>query len=300
MRIVVSGASGLIGSTLVPALQADGHSVLRLVRREPRTDDEAGWDPSAHRLDPSTLAGADAVVHLSGAGVGDRRWSNTYKQTLERSRVDSTATLSEGIAAAEPRPRVLLSSSAVGWYGDTGDRVVDEGALPGVGFMASLCHAWEAATGPAERAGVRVVHLRSGLVLAREGGLLGRLVPLYRCGLGGRLGSGRQFWPWISMTDEVRAIQFLLVNEAITGPVNLAGPQPATNAEFTHALARVLHRPALVPVPAFTLRAVLGGFADEGVLVGQRVVPRVLEQAGFTFTHPTVEDALRYATGRAG
>lgn len=298
MRIVVSGASGLIGSALVPALRADGHSVVRLVRHAPRAVDEVEWDPYADRLDPSALSGADAVVNLSGAGVGDRRWTSAYRRTLERSRVGSTATLSRGMATAEPRPRTLLSASAVGWYGNTGDRVVDESAPPGVGFLASLCHAWEAATEPAEQAGVRVAHLRSGLVLARRGGLLGRLVPLYRLGLGGRLGSGRQFWPWISMVDQIRAIRFLLANEAITGPVNLAGPEPVTNAEFTRALARVLHRPAPVPVPGFVLRVVLGGFADEGVLAGQRVVPRVLEQAGFTFTHPTVADALRYATGR--
>ncbi|HEX5496913.1 MAG TPA: TIGR01777 family oxidoreductase [Mycobacteriales bacterium] len=299
MRIALTGASGLIGSALVPALRADGHSVLRLVRRAPRSPDEAEWDPAGSRLDPSVLAGTDAVVNLSGAGVGDRRWTTGYRRTLERSRVGATATLSAAVAAAEPRPRILLSASAVGWYGDTGDRAVDENAGPGVGFMAALCRLWEDATEVAETAGVRVAHLRSGLVLAR-GGLLGRLVPLYRLGLGGRLGSGRQFWPWISLTDEVRAIRFLLVNQAVNGPVNLTGPTPVTNAEFSRTLARVLRRPAPLPVPAFALRVALGGFADEGVLVGQRVLPRVLEQAGFTFTHRTVEAALREATGRAG
>lgn len=300
MRIVVTGASGLIGSALVPALRSDGHSVLRLVRRAPQGTDEASWDPAGHRLDPAVLAGTDAVVHLSGAGVGDRRWSAGYKQTLQRSRIDTTATLAEAIAAAEPRPRVWVSASAVGWYGDTGDREVDESSPPGVGFLASLCRRWEDSTGAAERAGVRVVHPRSGLVLTRAGGLVRRLLPLYRLGLGGRLGSGRQFWPWISLADEVRAIQFVLVNEAVAGPVNLVGPRPATNAEFSRALARALHRPALAPVPAFALRLVLGEFADEGVLVGQRVAPRVLEQAGFSFAHPTLDTAMRYATGGTG
>lgn len=292
----MSGASGLIGSALLPVLRADGHTVLRLVRRAPSGPDEVRWDPT-DRLDPSVLSGADAVIHLSGAGIGDRRWTARYRELLRTSRVDSTATLCAAVAAAEPRPRVLLSASAVGWYGDTGDRITDEQAPSGAGFLAALCRAWEDATAPAQRAGVRVVRLRSGLVLAPGGGLLGRMVPLFRWGLGGRLGSGRQYWPWISLVDEVRAIGFLLVNEAISGPVNLTGPDPVTAAEFVRTLARVLHRPALLPVPAVALRAVLGRFADEGVLVGQRAVPRVLDQAGFGFTHPTLESALREATG---
>lgn len=298
MRIAVSGASGLIGTALLPVLRADGHSVLRLVRRPAHAEDEARWDPATHQLDPSVLAGVDAVINLSGVGVGDRRWTPEYRRTLQRSRVDSTTTISAAVASAEPRPRVLLSASAVGWYGDTGDRLVAEDAPPGTGFLASLARLWEDSTGVAEQAGVRVVHLRSGLVLAR-GGLLDRLVPLYRLGLGGRLGSGRQFWPWISLVDEVQAIRFLLLNEAVSGPVNLTGPEPVTNAEFARTLGRVLHRPALLPVPAFALRVVLGGFADEGVLAGTRAVPRVLEQAGFTFVHRTLESALRQVTGPA-
>lgn len=299
MRIAVSGASGLIGSALVPALRRDGHTVVRLVRRDSHGDDEVRWDPAAHRLDPTALSGVDAVVNLSGAGIGDRRWTSAYRRTLEGSRIDSTATLAEAVARAEPRPGALLSASAIGWYGDTGDRTVDEHSPSGEGFLAGLCRRWEEATRPASQAGVRVVHLRTGLVLAAGGGTLGRLVPLFRLGLGGRLGSGRQYWSWISLADEIRAIVHLLGDEAVAGPVNLTGPEPVTNAEFTRVLARVLRRPAMVPVPAFALRLAVGEFADEGVLIGQRALPRVLQERGFTFTHPTVEAALRYAvTGR--
>lgn len=295
MRIAVSGASGFIGSALVPALRADGHVVTRLVRHEPRGEDEIGWDPAAGRLDPDALRDTDAVVHLSGASVGGQRWSTRYKQTLLHSRVDSTRTLAEAIARADPGPRTLLCASAVGWYGDTGDRTVDESAPAGEGFLAQMCRRWEAATEPAARAGVRVVRMRSGLVLAAGGGLLSRLLPLYRLGLGGRLGSGRQYWPWISRVDEVRAMVFLLTNEAISGPVNLAGPQPATNATLNRALGRLVHRPAVLPVPAVGLRLALGEFADEGILAGQRVVPRALTEAGFTFCHASLDDALAAA-----
>jgi uncharacterized protein (TIGR01777 family) len=300
LKIAVTGSSGLIGSRLVPALTEDGHEVLRLVRRTPRTAEEHRWDPQHRRIDPSLLADVDAVVNLAGTGVGDKRWSEKRKQEILRSRVDATTTVSAALAEAatnDPgRERVLLSASAVGWYGDTGDRVVRENAPAGKDFLAHVCEQWETATTPAEQAGVRVVRLRTGLVLGR-GGLLKRMAPLFRLGVGGRLGSGEQYWPWISLTDEVDAIRFLLT-APVSGPVNLTGPAPVTNAEFTRALAQVLKRPAALPVPGVALRAVLGEFASVGVLAGQRAVPAALEAAGFSWTHPDVTSALRSALGR--
>jgi uncharacterized protein len=297
MKVAVTGSSGLIGSELVRALLADGHEVLRLVRRTPRTADEHRWEPTHHRLPPGLLDDVDAVVNLAGVGVADRRWTRAHKQAVLSSRVDSTTTVSRALAeaaAADPaRDRVLLSASAVGWYGDTGDRAVDETAPAGEDFLARVCVDWEAATAPAAAAGVRVATLRTGLVLAR-GGLLGRLVPLFRLGLGAKLGNGRQYMPWISLRDEVDAIRFLLT-APVSGPVNLTGPRPATNAEFTAALASAVHRPALLTVPGPALRLVLGEFAPVGVLAGQRAVPAALQAAGFTHTDQDLPAALRTA-----
>lgn len=297
MKIAVSGASGLIGSALTPLLREDGHTVVPLVRRPARDDGEISWDPVAHRLDPASLADVDAVVHLGGAGVGDKRWTSAYKKVVLSSRVDTTSTLADALAAAEPRPRVLLSGSAVGWYGDTGARVTDESGPRGTGFLADVCAAWEASTAAAQAAGVRVVHLRTGLVCSRHGGFLGRVLPLFKLGGGGRLGSGRQYWPWISLPDQIGAIRYLLTADHLRGPVNLTGPEPVTNAEFTRVLASVLGRPAALPVPGVALKLALGGFAEEGVLTGQRAVPGVLTGAGYTFTHPTLEQTLRWVTG---
>jgi uncharacterized protein (TIGR01777 family) len=300
VKIAVTGSSGLIGSSLVPALQAAGHEVLRLVRRTPRAAEEHRWDPQHQRIDPELLRNVDAVVNLAGVGVGDRRWTAGRKAEILNSRVDATTTISKALAEVAAlernRERVLLSASAVGWYGDTGDRVVDETAGGGDDFLARVCAAWEAATAPAADAGVRVVALRTGLVLG-PGGLLGRLAPLFRLGLGGRLGSGNQYWPWISLADEIRAIEFLLT-APVTGPVNLAAPTPATNAEFTRTLAQVLHRPARLPVPGPALSLALGEFARIGVLAGQRAVPARLTEAGFGFTHTDLGSALREALGR--
>ena len=292
MRIAVSGASGLIGTTLVPALRDAGHEVLRLVRHDAARADEIAWDPARRRLEPQALAGVDAVIHLAGVGVGDHRWTNAYKAQILSSRVDGTLTLARAIANAQPRARVLLSASGIDYYAKAAAAAVDEGAPAGSGFLAQTCVAWERATAPAEEAGVRVVHLRTGIVLARNGGSLGRMLPLFRLGLGGRLGSGRQVWSWISLPDYCSAMQFLLSADGISGPVNLTAPGAVTNAEFTAALARVVHRPALLPVPATALRLALGGLADEGVLAGQRVRPAVLEAAGFTFAHPDIDTAL--------
>ncbi|MFG1925658.1 TIGR01777 family oxidoreductase [Cryptosporangium sp. NPDC048952] len=295
MRIVVSGASGLIGTSLADALRGDGHEVIRLVRREPTGADQVRWDPAAGHLDPQALSGSDAIVHLSGAGVGDRRWTSKYKATLIDSRVDSTRTIATAAARAEKPPKVLLSASGIDAYGDTGDQEVREDHPFGTGFLADLCRVWEASTAPAEEAGVRVAHLRSGLVMGPSGGLMGRLKPLFKAGLGGRLGSGQQWWPWISLRDEVAAIQFLLTAEDVAGPVNLVGPELVTNAEFTAEFARQVHRPALATVPAFALRLALGDFADNGILSSKRSVPGVLLDSGFTFTDNTLASALRYS-----
>ena len=293
MKIAVTGASGLIGTPLVGALRAEGHDVVRLVRSAASGPDERPWD--GRTLDPAHLADRDAVVHLAGAGVADKRWTASYKATVLDSRVDGTSAVARALAAQGPGqgPRVLLSASAVGWYGDTGDRLTDETGPAGEGFLAEVCRQWEAATGPAERAGVRVAHLRTGIVLSGRGGALKKQVLAAKAFAGAPLGSGRQWSSWISLTDEVQAVVHLLTAD-VEGPVNLVGPAPVTNRDFTRTLNTVVHRPTIpVGVPAPVLRAVLGQFADEGVLIGQRLAPAVLQRTGFTFAHPDLEQALR-------
>jgi uncharacterized protein (TIGR01777 family) len=301
MKVAVTGSSGLIGTRLVAGLQADGHEVLRLVRRTPRTADEHRWDPQHRRIDPVLLSDVDAVVNLAGTPIRPRRFTAGYKEQLRSSRLDSTVTVSEALAtaaAADPgRRRVLLSASAVGYYGDTGDRPVQEDAPPGSDFLARLCVDWEAATRPAEDAGVRVAHLRTGLVVGRDAMLMRILGLVFRAGLGGRMGSGRQYWPWISLDDEVEAIRFLLTAD-VSGPVNLTGPRPVPNAEFVRRLAAAVHRPAVLPVPGPVLSLALGEFGRSSVLAGQRAVPAVLERAGYRWTHPDLDDALRAALQR--
>jgi uncharacterized protein (TIGR01777 family) len=300
VKIAVTGSSGLIGSALLRALREDGHRVVRLVRRAPADPDEIRWDPAARRLGQAALVDVDAVVNLAGVGIGDRRWTADRKNAVLASRIDATETVSAAMAAAEAGPRVLLSASAIGWYGDTGDTAVDESAPSGQDFLADVCRQWEAATRAAEQAGVRVVHLRSGLVCGRRGGLLGRLLPLARLGLASPLGSGRQWWSWISLADEVGAIRHVLADDSIAGPVNLTGPQPVTNREFTKVLGRVVRRPVVLPpVPRLALRLAIGEFADVGILAGQRVIPRVLQETGYRFRHETAEQALRWATDGA-
>ena len=294
MKVAITGASGLIGSALVPHLRARGDEVLRLVRRPAATPDEVSWDPQAGTVDLERLAGIDAVVHLAGAGVGDHRWTDAYKRTILDSRVDGTHTIVNAMTALDPRPRTLVAGSAIGWYGDTGDRAVDESAPAGEGFLADVVRAWEAAADPASAAGIRVTHARTGLVVAKQGGAWARLFPIFRLGLGGKLGSGRQYWSWISLRDEVAALTYLLDNDSMTGPVNLTGPAPATNAEVTAAMGKVLGRPTLFAVPAFALKTVLGEFSSE-VLGSARVIPSVLEEAGFAWQDPTVESAIRAA-----
>ena len=294
MKIAVTGASGLIGSALVPHLRGSGHDVMRLVRRPAASVDEISWDPQSGSVDLTRLEGTDAVIHLAGAGVGDHRWTDAYKREILDSRVDGTHTIVRAMTALEKRPAVLVSASAIGWYGDTGDRPVDETAPAGTGFLADVVRAWEAAAGPAAAAGIRVVHPRTGLVVSNKGGAWARMLPLFKAGLGGKLGSGRQYWSWISLRDEIRALVFLLENEALSGPVNLTAPTPLTNAEVTSIMGTVLHRPTLLPAPAFALKAALGEFSTE-VLGSARVIPAVLESTGFTFEDPTLESALRAA-----
>ncbi|SDZ05343.1 hypothetical protein SAMN05444365_10569 [Micromonospora pattaloongensis] len=296
MRILIAGSSGFLGTRLTARLHADGHEVVRLVRHEPRGAGQVFWKPSAGELDPAVIADADAVINLAGAGVGDRRWTDAYKAEIRSSRVDSSTTLARAIADAPPerRPRVLINSSAIGWYGDTGDRIVEEDAPPGDGFLADVCRVWEAATGPAEDAGVRVVRLRTGLPLHRDGGLLKPQLLPFRLGIGGRFGSGRQWVPWISLADWLSATLFLLDRDDIAGPVNVVGPAPVTNAQFTKAFAAALHRPAVLPIPGFALRAVLGEFATEP-LSSTRALPGVLSRTGFAYQHGDLPTALHAA-----
>jgi uncharacterized protein (TIGR01777 family) len=297
VTVLVTGSSGLIGSALVTNLRAAGRDVRRLVRRAPTAPDEFRWDPDRHEIDDSALDGVDAVVHLAGAGIGDRRWTEAHKDLVRRSRVDGTATLVDAIVRRSDRPAVLLSGSAVGWYGDTGEEAVDETAPVGQGFLAEVVRQWEAGTQPAADAGVRVVKLRTGIVLSPEGGALGKVLPLFKLGLGGKLGSGRQWMSWIALPDQIAAMRFLLDRTDIEGPVNVTAPEPVRNRDYTKAVARAVHRPALAIVPPVALRAALGGFADEGVLISQRVVPARLEQAGFSFTYDDVDAALTALLG---
>ncbi|MEW9527855.1 TIGR01777 family oxidoreductase [Microbispora sp. NPDC049125] len=293
MTIVVTGSSGLLGSALVASLRGDGHEVVRLVRREPAGPGERFWDPREGVLDPAALEGADAVVHLAGASIGDHRWSESYKRELVDSRVAGTRTVARALAALEGKAPALLSGSAIGFYGDTGDLAVDESAPAGKGFLAGLADRWEEAAAPARDAGLRVVLLRTGVVLSRDGGMLARIVPIFKMGAGATLGSGRQYVSWITLPDWVAAVRFLLAHEEVSGPVNVTAPEPVTNAEYTATLAKALHRPTMpVSAPRFALRLALGEFVEEAVLAGQRVLPRRLLDAGHRFAHPTLGEAL--------
>lgn len=299
MKVAVAGASGLIGSALCASLRADGHDVVRLVRREPTSPDEVAWDPKGGSVDVAGLTGTDAAVNLAGAGVGDRRWTEAYRREIRDSRVLGTDTLSRALAGLDRAPRVFVSASAIGWYGDTGDRTVDERSPHGSGFLADVVDAWERAADPARDAGIRVVHPRSGLVVAGKGGAWGRMWPLFRLGLGGRFGDGRQYWSFVSLRDEVAALRRLIDDDALVGAYNVTAPNPATNGEITKAMGRLLHRPTLATVPAFALRTVLGEMSSE-ILGSARVLPHRLTEAGFAFRDPTIDDALRAALGDPG
>ena len=292
MRVIISGASGLIGSALTTHLRALGHEPVALVRRAAGSN-EIQWDPAKGVLEPESLAGADAVVHLAGAGIGDRRWTDDYKRELVESRTKGTALLAERIAECSQRPGVLLSGSAIGYYGPSDDRELDEQSPAGTDFLADLCVQWEAATAPAAAAGVRVTHLRTGIVLSKQGGALKKMLPLFELGAGGKFGKGDQWQSWISLPDEVGAITHLLTAD-VHGAANLTAPAPVRNREFAKTLGTVLHRPSAVPVPAFGPKLLLGGeLADALLFTGQRVLPTVLQGSGYQFQHPTLDVALR-------
>lgn len=285
-RIAISGSSGLIGTALVGHLKSEGHTVQRLVRRAPVAADEVAWDAQTGFVDLTALAGVDAIIHLAGVGVGDKRWTKRYKSEILNSRLLGTTTIAK--AVAELKPQVFISASAIGWYGESGNRAVVETDRVGDDFLAAVCREWESAADLA--ADVRTVKIRTGLVLDPTGGALGKMLPLFRLGFGGKLGSGKQWWSWITLHDQVRAIVFALENP-ISGPVNVTSPNPVTNQEFTSALARALHRPALFPAPPIALKIALGGFSSE-VLGSKKVIPHVLQEAGFTWDYPHITEAL--------
>ena len=293
MDVLVTGSHGLIASALIPRLRADGHGVARLVRGTPEGGDDLRWDPRKGTIDAAGLEGIDAVVHLAGAGIGDKKWTDARKALILDSRTEGTGLLVRTLASLDRTPKVLLSGSAVGIYGDRGDEELTEASAPGTGFTAEVCTAWEAATTPAAEAGIRVAHLRTGIVLAAHGGVLGRMLTPFRLGLGGRTGSGRQYMSWIAIDDEVGAIVHLLTTD-VRGPVNLTAPKPVTNAEFTDALGKALHRPTKLPTPMLPLKVLYGGELVESLLLeGQRVLPAALERSGYSFAHTQLDDALR-------
>ncbi|MBO0772688.1 MAG: TIGR01777 family oxidoreductase [Actinobacteria bacterium] len=293
MRFAITGSSGLIGSALVASLRKSGHDVVRLVRRSAARGDEIAWDPAAERggLAPAAVDSLDVVINLAGAGVASRRWTSSYQAELRASRIRGTNGLVAALTAAGNPPSVLLSGSAIGFYGDTGGREVDESAPPGTGFLPGLARDWEAAAQPAADAGIRVITLRTGLVLSPRGGMLARLLPPFRLGLGARLGPGTQVMSWISLREYTRIVEFLLTRDDVTGPVNMTAPGPVSNAEFTAALAAAVHRPAKLSVPGPVLRTALGGVSGD-LLASARVVPRALLTAGYEFRYPELPAAL--------
>jgi uncharacterized protein (TIGR01777 family) len=294
MFVAVTGSTGLIGSAVVDALRRDAHEVVPVVRGSGGgSTPTVRWDPKAGTIDAAGLAGVDGVVHLAGAGIADHRWTDEYKRELVDSRVLGTGLIARTVAALDPRPRVLVSASGVDWYGDRGDEVLDETSAPGTGFLADLCHQWEAAADPARQAGIRVAHTRSGVVLSGTGGALKKQLPLFRLGLGGRFGDGRQWMSWISLDDEVAAILHLLATD-VAGPFNLTSPEPVTNGDYTKTLGAAVHRPTLLPTPSFGPKLLLGPELTDVLLYeSKRAVPRALLASGFTFRYPALADALR-------
>jgi uncharacterized protein (TIGR01777 family) len=295
MIVAVTGSTGLVGTALVPALERDGHLVRRIVRGQVQdADREISWDPAAGTIDAAELNGIDTIVHLAGANIAGHRWTSAFKQTILKSRVEGTRLLCDALAKLEMKPSVLVSASATGFYGNRGDELVDESSSGGSGFLAEVCREWEAATKPARDAGIRAVNLRFGPMLSLEGGALAKMLPPFRAGLGGVIGSGKQYLSWITLEDAVAAIQFVLQAEQVAGPVNAVTPDAVTNYEFTKTLGRVLGRPTILPMPAFAARLAFGEMADEMLLGGIRVEPRALVSAGFKFAYPLLEPALRH------
>ncbi len=296
--VAVTGATGLVGSALCSRLADSGHGILQLVRRQNvDTLQQLFWDPQDGFITPQRMNGVEAVVHLAGESIASGRWTDDKKQRIRRSRVDGTRTLSTALARLEQPPRVLVCASAIGYYGDRGDELLDESSAPGTGFLADVCREWEGASAPAMDAGIRVVHLRLGVVLSRSGGALQKMLMPFKLGAGGRIGAGRQYWSWIHLDDVVGAIVHAVTHHELSGPVNAVGPRPVTNAEFTRTLGRVLHRPAVIPLPAVAARIALGEMADELLLSSARVVPRMLQQSGYVFAFADLETALRHELG---
>jgi uncharacterized protein (TIGR01777 family) len=299
MDIAVTGSHGFVGSALVPALARAGHRPVRVVRTRPVGDDELGWDPEAGTIDAAGLEGIGGVVHLAGAGIGDKRWTDARKRLILESRTKGTDLLARTLAGLTRPPSVLVSASATGYYGNRGDEPLDEQSAPGDDFVAGVCVQWEAATAPVAEAGIRVARTRSGAILGRQGGMLPRMLLPFRLGLGGRIASGRQYMSWISIDDEVGAILHAVANDAVSGPINLTGPAPVTSAEFTQTLGKVVHRPTVIPTPLLPLKAWYGSELVQHLLVeGQRALPKRLEETGYRFEHPTVEEALRAVVDR--
>jgi uncharacterized protein (TIGR01777 family) len=296
MRIAVTGSRGLVGSALLPFLASAGHSVTRLVRSSPSGDD-VFWDPAEGVRDHSRLEGVDAVVHLAGENIAAGRWTVRRKEEIRRSRVEGTRRLGESLAKLSHRPKVLVSASAIGFYGNRGDEILTEGSRPGSGFLVRVCQEWEAATDSASRAGIRVVCMRFGMILSPAGGALKKMLLPFRLGAGGRLGSGEQYVSWVAIDDTVGAIHHALRTESLQGPVNVVSSNPVTNAEFTRTLARVLSRPAILPVPASAARLVFGELADALLLGSQRVMPSRLQASGYRFQYPELEGGLRHLLG---
>jgi hypothetical protein len=298
MQIAIAGGSGLIGSALTPFLTTGGHQVRKLVRGRPATPDEIAWDPAAGKIDGARLAGCDAVVNLAGEGIASRRWTKAQKERIRSSRVESTALLARTLAGLNPRPRVWVCASAIGFYGDRGEERLDEASHAGEGFLPDVCRQWEAATAPAADAGIRVVRLRFGVVLSPAGGALAKMLPPFRMGVGGRLGDGRQYMSWIALDDVVGAIHHTLMHDTLAGAVNAVAPHPATNLEFTKTLGRVLHRPTIFPMPAAAARLAFGEMADALLLASARVYPARLLESGYAFRCPQLEAALRHLLGK--
>ncbi len=297
MKILVSGASGLIGSALTSALEAEGHEVRKLVRSTSTTASESQWDPYGGNMEPGALDGIDAVIHLSGQSILSVPWNERKKQAIRDSRIETTAFICRRLIAMPTPPKVWLCASAIGYYGDRGDERLDEDSGPGSGFFSALCQDWEAATAPASEHGVRVINLRLGLVFSGQGGVLQTLRRVFNLALGGVVGSGNQYVSWIAIDDVCAAVNLLLQDDAVRGPVNLVAPNPVTNRELTKTLGRVLSRPAVLPVPAFALRLVAGELADEALLASARVYPKRLSEKGYEFQYPTLEPTLRHLIG---
>ncbi|MEO6394114.1 MAG: TIGR01777 family oxidoreductase [Pyrinomonadaceae bacterium] len=292
MKILITGASGLVGSKLVEVLKADRHEILKMVRRESKSSDEVSWDVDRGEIDIPAMKGVDAVVHLAGENVGEGRWTDAKKKSIMDSRVLGTRLIVEAIGKLDPRPHVLISASAVGIYGSRGSEIVTEASLPGSGFLAQVCRKWEAETVPAVEQGIRVVNLRVGVVLSNDGGALAKLLTPFKLGVGGKVGSGRQYLSWLTLNDLVQIIVIALTNESYIGPINAVTPEPVTNQELTDAIGKKLSRPTFMSVPEFAVKLLFGQMGEETVLSSTRALPARLEELGFKFQYPTINSAL--------